>query len=71
MPQVLEQGISVDSHNGNHTQRKQGHRHDYDLDRCRYRQPHQFRISNQANQENCLDGIEIGFENLRKMIENI
>ncbi len=57
MPQILEQGISIDSHDGNNAQRKQSHRHYNDLNGSRQRQPHQFRITYQAYQSNCLDGI--------------
>ena len=57
MPQILEQGISIDSHDGNNAQRKQSYRHYNDPDGSRQRQPHQFRISYQTYQSNCPDGI--------------
>jgi len=57
MPQILKQRITVDSHKGDHCQRKQGHRHDNDPDRGGHRDPHQFRIAYQNHKENSFDGI--------------
>jgi len=57
MPQILEQRISIDAHNREHTQRNQCDGHNDDADGGRHRDPHQFRIAYQNYECYCLNGI--------------
>ena len=57
MPQILYQGITIDSHYRKHSQRNKCYGHHHNTDGGRHRDPHQFRIAHKRNQKNCLDGI--------------
>ena len=50
MSQVLEQRITVDAHDCDHTQWDQGHSHDDDTDGSGHGDPHQLRIADQEDQ---------------------
>ena len=57
MPQILEQRISIDAHNREHTQRNQCDGHNDDADGGRHRDPHKFRITDQNDKGYCLNSI--------------
>ena len=57
MAQVLEQGISVDAHEGHHCQRQKGHRHNNDPHGSIHGNEHQFGISHQCYQNSRLNRI--------------
>lgn len=55
--QILEQGIAIDTHNGQNSQREQGHGHDDDFDGAGNREPHQLRVACQNQQEPGFHGV--------------
>ena len=57
MPEVLQKRIVVDADDGYDRQRQHRERRDHDADHARYRQPKQFRVSDDDHQERCLDRI--------------
>lgn len=57
VPQVLKQGIAVNAHDRKHSQGEQGHGHDDDFYGAGDREPHQFRVARQNQQEPSLDRV--------------
>ena len=51
MAQVLEQGVTVNAHDSQHSQGEQGHGHDDDFNGAGHREPHQLRVACQDQQE--------------------
>ena len=70
MPQILEQRVSVNSHERNHCQRNQGHCHDYDTNSGRHRDPLKLRIPYQHHKGDCLDGVS-GFHHAAEQFARI
>lgn len=54
MSYILEQGISINSHHGQHTKRKQRYRCNHNANRAGHRNHKQNRISHQDQEDNCL-----------------
>ena len=57
MPQVLEQGVSANSHECDHCQRNQGHGHDNNTNGGGHRNPLDFRVAHHDHKGNRLHGI--------------
>ena len=57
MAQVLEQRISVNAHDGQHSQREQSYGHNDDFYGACDREPHQLRVTRQNEQKPSFDGI--------------
>lgn len=57
MAQVLKQGIAVNAHDSQHSQREQGHGHDNNFYGAGDREPHQLRVARQNQQEPSFYGI--------------
>lgn len=70
MAQVLEQGISVDAHEGHHCQRQKGHRHNNDPHGSIHGNEHQLRISHQRYQNPCLNSIS-GFHHTSEQLTGV
>lgn len=57
MPEVLQKRIVVYANDGYDRQRQHRERRDHDADHARYRQPKEFRVSDDDHQERCLDRV--------------
>lgn len=70
MPQILEQGISVDSHNRNHRQWDQRYSHNDDPNGRGHGDPLEFGIPDQNHQSHCLNGIA-GFHHAPQQLAGV